>query len=501
LRSRRIAAFALVVGPVVIAACADDPVSGPAVSVMKLAISPAAANQACYAVMTTSGPSQGLGITDLCPDAAAADLIAGIDQLRLIIDYGDVGFAGSQGAPVPTVLVTADGKPLDGGVSVLPESRVFGHTYFVATLTAPSVITSNLQFTVTVNPGYQTIVPTIWSVRQPVNAISVLTRSPLGCAVLVTGERPDAALGLPDPCTGGAALGVLDAGTDVATVVVDDGPVDLLGKPAKIAPPAVSVVIDGRDSALPVIVSGVNRAGGHVFFLATFTTPLTLSSDVRIAVAAVPGAALVTDRLVIRPTAISLAIAECPDSPCEQQAAVGAVHLTVSIPGEVPQSITVRNVIDGIVTDDNAQTVTTVIGSGTTTRTIAMPVPAAAEGATWQLEVQLGAVPTRSDPITIRRPAIDTSLSCGASCTIAPGTQVGLTIVAPRDIRPHQAMVFTAIDGVPIVTGSALDLTDDNATGTARGVTTLVAPSTTGTWTVDVSIAGYRANTLIATVQ
>lgn len=467
---------------------------------MKLALSPVAPGQTCYAVLSSSGPSPGLGLTDLCPSGATADLVAGVDQLRLIIDYGDLGFAGTTGAPAPTVAVTVDGKAIDAGVGVLPANRVPGHTYFLATLTAPGVVTSNLMFIVSVNPGYQKVVPGILSVHQPVSAISVLARGAQGCSELVAGDRPDAALGLPGLCAG-PARGILGAGTDVATVVVDYGAVDLLGKPVKIAPPAVALVIDGRDSGLPVLVPGASRAGGHVFFLAAFTTPLTLSSDARIAVTAVPGAAQVTDRLAIQPTAIDLAIAECPDPACEQQAAVGAVHLTVRIPGEVAQTITARNVIDGIVTDDSAQTVTTVIGTGQTTRTIAMPVPATRDGATWRLEVQLGTTVTRSDPITIRRPVIDTSLSCGARCTIAPGTPVGLTIAAPGAIQTHQALVFTAIDGVPILTGSALDLTDDHTTGTARAVTTLTAPSTAGTWTVDVSIAGYRATTLTAIVQ
>jgi hypothetical protein len=173
----------------------DAPVIGPAISVMK----ETAAN--CFTVLTPVRPSTDLGLDQtLCEAAGAPTLIAGVDQIRLLIDYGNVHFDGTKNAPVPIVQVTADGRAVDASVTILPERRVAGHSYFVASLQAPTMVSDTVQFAAAVNPGFSTVESTIFRIKQPIQAVSVLkrsTRSGQSCSILVAGAEPSPDLGLP----------------------------------------------------------------------------------------------------------------------------------------------------------------------------------------------------------------------------------------------------------------------------------------------------------------
>ena len=489
----------ILAGVVVVAGCSTDPVTGPDVTIMRLTAS--GIDESCFTVMTSALPAKELGLTDLCATASAPHLIAGVDELRLVIDYKDVEFPGTTNAAVPTVQVTVDGTTIDAGTALLPERRIDGRTFFVATLTTPNVVTANLQFAVSVNQGFQTIVPTIFRADQPIEAISVLKRTAQNCSLVIAGEPPASALGLPTPCTGDSPLGQLNAGSDQIEIVVDYGNVDFPGATTKVPAPTFGVLVDHKEIAVPIAVPPAKRAGGHVFFVGTMNAPAVISPDFRLTVTAVPGhTAFVSQIFNLQPPPIGIAIQECGES-CEREGAVGSIHARIAIPGEIPQSIIIRNVIDGVVSDLGAATLTTELGVGETFQTATMAVPTAADGAKWRLEVQLGASRARSNEITIRKPRIVTSLSCGTICALASGAQVGLTVTAPRLISSHEASITTRLDGVPVTTNSALDLISDVDTNTSVGVTTLTTPTSPGTWTIDVSVAGYRASTINVTVQ
>jgi hypothetical protein len=474
----------------------DEPVAGPAVSLMKQSVA------GCYAVMTVNRPAAELGLTDLCDGQGDARLYAGVDLVRAVIDYGDISFSGTTAAPGPVVVVTIDGKPADVMPALLDERRSNGHTFFLATFTTPNVVSSSIQIAVRVNAGFATTVPTILSTVQPIQVISVLTRTSAGCSAVVSGSAPAAALGLASPCPMPLPVPRLNAGTDQVQVVVDYGPIDVPGA-TKVPAPALAVLVDGKDIASPVTVSTTLRAGGHVFFIATFTAPPMLSSNVRIAVTATPGATMILpDIFTLAAAPLSITVLECAQLGCERAGAVGTVHARIAIPGEVPQSIVVHNLIDGLPISDSNVPITTELGVGETVTTVEVAVPAAPDGAAWNIVAQLGPIRKAANQITIRRPVIVATLSCGASCTVAAGARLGLEVTAPKDIRSRQAIISTALGGVPILAGSTLDLTAiDIGAGTASASQTLTAPATPGTWSIDVSVAGYRATTLSVTVQ
>ncbi len=292
----------------------------------------------------------------------------------------------------------------------------------------------------------------------------------------------------------------LNAGADAIEVVIDYGEV-AVPSAVQVVAPTISVFVDNRDVAAPSSMVRMDRAG-HIAFIATLIAPAAVSDNVRIGVSAVPGVtAFLSNVFALKTTPVSTSIQECPASACELAGAVGTVHAVVRIPGEVPQSITVRNVVNGIATDAGSQTTTTELGENETSKVVEMLVPTAPEGSEWRLEVQLGTARFPSNAIVIRKPAIVATLSCGTSCVVAGGTNLGLTVVAPKEIRPRTALVYTALDGVPILSAQMIDLLEDAGTGTVRRQTTLTAPTTPGQWTIDVSDAGYYATTIVVTVQ
>jgi hypothetical protein len=97
---------------------------------------------------------------------------------------------------------------------------------------------------------------------------------------------------------------------------------------------------------------------------------------------------------------------------------------------------------------------------------------------------------------------VTATLSCGSSCTLTPGETVGVTISAPEGISPQEALYTTLLDGSPIVLSAQLTLGNiDIQAGTVSTIQSLTAPTQSGTWQIDVSVAGYRSNTLTAQIQ
>jgi hypothetical protein len=150
---------------------------------------------------------------------------------------------------------------------------------------------------------------------------------------------------------------------------------------------------------------------------------------------------------------------------------------------------------------DPVSAVTTALVDGHTEATVALPVPAGPpDGTVWTLQAQLGASIASID-ITLRRPSIAASTSCADPCTLTAGATLGLEVVAPFDIHDRQATYTTALDGVPQVAQGTLELlTVDNDGKTITGTIALVAPARPGTWTIDASVSGYRAQTIAINV-
>ena len=133
-------------------------------------------------------------------------------------------------------------------------------------------------------------------------------------------------------------------------------------------------------------------------------------------------------------------IVECVGlASCEAIAAVGSVHLIVTLPGDVSKTVALHQLIDGVFQGDPPSVTTSLAGNHTEgVQTINVP-GGVADGATWILRGQLeGAI--QDTVVTLRIPTISSSLSCGSSCRVTVGTAIGLSVVAPRDIRPRKAV-------------------------------------------------------------
>jgi hypothetical protein len=130
----------------------------------------------CFALMTPAEPvATALAVGGLCQYDSPPQLVAGIDLVEAVIDYGpDVQFAPDIAAPPPTVSVTDDGMPSDQPVTLSEEQRVGSRAFFIATFRAPSTPSHDVQITAGVNPGFQTTVPVVFETLPPVVSLTVV---------------------------------------------------------------------------------------------------------------------------------------------------------------------------------------------------------------------------------------------------------------------------------------------------------------------------------------
>lgn len=338
----------------------------------------------------------------------------------------------------------------------------------------------------------------------PQPRVSVLVRNAVdGCFELVTTDTPiAAALQVAGTCTTTRMSAQLFADVDLLEAVIDYGP-DVDFAPSTQAPkPTVSITVDGAPSDVPIVLSDERRIGGRAYFIATFRAPKASSLDVQLTVGVNPGFQTTVPLVFsVVPPPVSLALLDCqPGIQCQLVGAVGSAHIQIYVPGDVPQTVLVHATLDGVDLPDPVPPVVTEVVQGGTVHTTATPVPAAHDGAIWAITAQLGTGVPVVQTVTIRAPTIVATLtSCPAPCTIARGTAVGLTITTPSGIRPLQAIVGTALNSVPQLVDAPVTLLQ-NADGTATGSIALTAPAQPGTWQIDVSVAGYRADAIVATV-
>lgn len=166
--------------------------------------------------------------------------------------------------------------------------------------------------------------------------LSVLKRTD-SCFALMTPDNPvPAELAVPNVCDT-ETFPTLFAGVDLVEVVIDYGP-DVDFAATTVAPtPTVDVVVDGVARDVHVDISPEQRLGTRAFFLATFRAPAGSSTDVRIAAGAGEGFRTESPTIFTTvPPPIALALAECqPGLACALTGAVGQVHATISIPGDI----------------------------------------------------------------------------------------------------------------------------------------------------------------------
>ncbi len=336
----------------------------------------------------------------------------------------------------------------------------------------------------------------ITSDAQPI--VSVLKQDG-GCFALMAGDPIDPTLGVSGTCPYRADTRML-AGIDFIEVVVDYGPeVPFAG--STVAPaPSLVLTVDGVASEDPISMSEEFRVGDRAYFIATFRAPLTASNDVRITARVNAGfQTIVPEVLTTLAPQVELILLECQQGACEVPGATGSVHISLAVPGTVPQFVTIHSTLDGVPQPDPVPPVRTFVVNNRTENTTAIPVPAAPDGTLWTISAQLGTGGMTEVDAIIRRPNITTELTCGLVCNLDDGDPVGLEIVTPAGIRPLEALVTTRLDGIPQLVDVRVPL-QNRADGTAHGLIGLIAPGP-GAWQIDVTVAGYEASTIVTTVQ
>lgn len=482
-----------------VAACggAQVSVTGPVVSVLRQT------SAVCFELMASPEPVAGLGPVACQDTGKNTRLLAGVDRVELVIDCGALDYPEAASIPAPTVTVFADGKPTAVSASIALQQRMKDHTYYLASFTAPAVISNDVRITVSVTAGYATDVATSFQTVPPSTLLSLLAQTTAGCLALASDVAPAIALALPNLCDPLTRVDVR-AGVDALELVIDyvTSP-DVIPDIASSNPlpvPAAVVMVDGA-SQPPLMVGAEQRTpSNRRYFTAHLRAPATPSSGVAFQVTTMPGAMPAQLRLKTTVATPELSIIECGPS-CTATADVGVVHLRAVLPGDVPQTVAIHALLDRARIDDPVSAMTTVPVGDHTEAIVAIPVPGGvADQTIWTLQAQVAAVVTAID-VTLRKPAIAATVSCPSPCTMTGGGSLGLEVVAPLGIRDGQATYTTALGGVPQVAQGKLDLvTIDNTARTLAGTVALTAPTHPGTWTIDASVAGYHAQTIAITV-
>jgi hypothetical protein len=337
----------------------------------------------------------------------------------------------------------------------------------------------------------------ITSDAQPI--VSVLKQDG-SCFARIAGDPIDSTLGVAGTCPYRGDSRLL-ATIDQLEVVVDYG-VDVPFSGTTTAPrPDILVTVDGVESDVAIAISDEFRVGDRAYFIATFRAPPETSSDIRISASVNAGfQTLVPEVLSSIQPPVALNLLEClPASLCQVFGAVGSAHITLAVPGNVSQFVTIHSYLDGVPQPDPVPPVRTFPANGRTEAITAVPVPAAPDDTSWRITAQLADGPVAEVTAVITAPSLVARLTCGSTCSLSSGDPVGLEILAPSQIRPLEAFVTTRLDGNPQLVSVRVPL-QQRADGTALGLLGLTAPAGSGSWQIDVTVAGYAAPTVVTTV-
>ncbi len=224
----------------------------------------------CFALMTPGTPvSPTLGVANQCSYPASTQLLAGIDLVELVIDYGpDVDFAPSTAAPAPTVTVTIDGAAVDLPITISDENRVGSRAYFIATFHAPAMPSNDVQITAGVNSGFRTTIPDVFATVAPPVELDLVDCAP-GPSCELAGA------------VGNAHVRVVVPGTVPQTVTLHEA-VAGVPMPDPLPPVTTAIVADHTEALAAVPVPAA--ADGSLFVLSTSLdggAPTTVSAVIR----------------------------------------------------------------------------------------------------------------------------------------------------------------------------------------------------------------------------
>jgi hypothetical protein len=226
---------------------------------------------------------------------------------------------------------------------------------------------------------------------------------------------------------------------------------------------------------------------------------------------ALVGAAVgATDNIQLDAPSVTVTVEQCADqtvSACALQASVGSAAVDVSMPGDAEVTGTINSSVGGIRQPGDfpismkrdPQTAKRLKGVAF------VPVPAAATPAApkstaWLLTAQVASASASAASINLTAPDVTAKIpACkNDSCTAASSVQLNISV--PLEMAAKQATVSATVDQTasPLLT---VDLTSvDVANDTLSGTTTLIAPKSGSTWTINVNVGGYNAQSLVLTV-
>ena len=149
----------------------EDGITGdarPIVSVLKQ-------DGGCFALMAGDSIDPTLGISGTCSYRADTRMLAGIDLIEVVVDYGaEVPFGGSTVAPRPNIVITLDGIATEESIEISDEFRVGERAYYIATFRAPKTASTDVRVIAGVNAGFQTTVPEVLTTYAPQVELTML---------------------------------------------------------------------------------------------------------------------------------------------------------------------------------------------------------------------------------------------------------------------------------------------------------------------------------------
>ena len=226
------------------------------------------------------------------------------------------------------------------------------------------------------------------------------------CFATISQAVPDPELGLRGSCEGDGALSAVIAGVDRLRIVIDYGTSVRISAATKLPAPTLALLFDGAPSMVAPRFGEMQRAGKHLFFLATYDVPLIDANELVIAAEAVPDFRDETPEsfAVAQPSA-RVEIEGCAAGGCGFVGGVQAARVVVTIPSREPQPVTLRShLADG--SRETTRTLTTARIGETLTRVVTtVDTPLVGAPATWVLEAHWR-TQTTTTTVALARPTL-----------------------------------------------------------------------------------------------
>ena len=320
----------------------------------------------CFALMTTASPvDPALGVADQCSYSANPELLAGLDLVEIVVDYGpDVSFAATTSAPPPSITVTVDGAAVDLPVALSDEHRIGDRAYFIATFRAPSTPSHDVEITAGVNAGFRTTVPLVFTTVAPQVEVEITDCTPTAACVL-------------DGGVGDAHVRVALPGDLPESIAIHEA-IDGVAQPDPL-PPVTTEVVGTHTEITAAIPVPPAHDGANLVFSASFagSVPTQVSA-------------------IVRAPSLTLQLS-CGDA-CDL-AAGDPVGIEVDAPAEIhPLQALVTTRLDGAPQIIATPVALIPTANGRAVGTLAVTAP---QPGTWQIDATVAGYPTPAFVTTV----------------------------------------------------------------------------------------------------